>query len=256
MLAYEDLNEYDGSADCGYPVCNERLDFWNEALHGITVDNAAGICSGGEVAFFALLPHVRKSLTLIDHAYTALYHAIGKYHAIEKLGSVSAVKLLKSCHTVRDQQFRDLCAEGNQGLPTKPLGLYDEGRGQMRAVWADISRADVVKFRRNRHKVSFLHGDLDDLAEKGPFDLVYLSNALDYSGRSGRPHKFKEMVKPGGYLLYTQGWRGTPRGLEGFKEVASKSRDKTPKYDRDGRRIPSRSMYGLSWHHVVCQASN
>src|SRR4051812_5629858 len=93
-LVFEDLNGFNGTST-EFPFCNEHLKTWHKALDGIEVDNAASICSGGEVTFFAILPHVKEKLVAIDHSYRSMFYAIAKYHVVEKLGAVKAHKLFK-----------------------------------------------------------------------------------------------------------------------------------------------------------------
>lgn len=203
MIDFEDLNTYNGLT--AFPICNESIEIWREGLEGISVENAAGICSGGEVSFFAILPSVTGQLQLIDHAYVALYYAIGKYHAIEKLGAEEAYKaFVQGDMTILSPLFKG----ANEGLPTKPDNGYDSYRTcdsyGLKRYYKSVSQETFETFQENKKRVKFLHGDICDLAERGPFDLLYISNALDYAGRNGEyAYPIDKIVKPGGIVCYT-----------------------------------------------------
>lgn len=244
-MNFKDLNTYKGSS-C-YAVVNESIAVWRKLLDGISVERAASICSGGEVSFFSILPCVEKELVLIDHAYGSLYYAIGKYGIIETQGAEKAYELYTQ--DVFTKEVEDGIIEANKGLPTaNPRHRY--GGTSTGRVWRTITQEDVASFATCMDKVQFLHGDLNDLEEFGPFDLLYLSNALDYVGRNGTRFNIEKLVKPGGYILYCNQaystWdnlpnRPNPRA-KGWEEVAQ------TRPDRDTR------QYGLDWIYRVCKA--
>jgi hypothetical protein len=206
-VTFEDLNTYNCRSSV-FPIVNESIATWREALKDIAVEKAASICSGGEISFFAILPKVAEELQLIDHAYSSMYYAIGKHHVMEKLDAKNAHNVfMNEDKATIDKYF----AKANEKLPTKGANTsysyyydYKFTTGALRQAWADVSQADIRAFKENLHKLTFLHGDISDLRERGPFDLVYLSNALDYAGRGGRySHPIKEIVKPGGFVCFT-----------------------------------------------------
>lgn len=248
-MKFEDLNTYDGR-HTEYPVCNESVAVWRKALQGISVDNAAAICSGGEVSFFGILPFVTKQLQAIDHSYTSMYYAVGKYHIIEKLGAKEAYKVFTNRELLR--AVMPLFASANKKLPTdivtknaevlaKRYKRYDTryqrtygsqhyddfdfirlDHWSMVRSYTELSEADFKDFRANRGKITFLHGDLNDLQERGPFDLVYLSNAMQYNGRDNhKNYEVAKMVKPGGFVCFTQGTGNmtVPTPVRGFEEI-------------------------------------
>lgn len=224
---FEDLHKHDGVGTV-FPVCNESVSVWRKALEGVSVEKAAAVCSGGEVSFFSILPVVREQLQLIDHSYCSMYYAIGKHHAIEKLGAEAAHKLLTSGNA---NKLRPLFGEGNKDLPTTEAksasrySSYDSvfSLHLLRGAWRDISVESLKEFIANKDKLQFLHGDLNDLVDRGPFDLVYLSNAMDYAGRDRRKdYRVKDMVKPGGLVCYTHGhYTPKPPPVRGFEVVFS-----------------------------------
>lgn len=241
MIDFEDLNPYNGS-HTPFAVCNENISIWRKVLEGISVESAASICSGGEVSFFAILPVVKKKLVLIDHSYRSMYFALGKYHLIEKMGAKEAYKLLVESRQGGDLQT--IFDEANNTLPTKRDELsysnWFNGWYGAKGIYEDITEEGITKFRNNRNKVSFLHGDLNDLADKGPFDFVYLSNALDYAGRNGSKYDIEKMVKPGGYVAYCCGTYSSPK-ITKYEVVAS----------ADAHSI--RNTYEISWNYKLCK---
>jgi SAM-dependent methyltransferase len=222
-IVFEDLNEYNGNGS--FPVCNESIAMWRKALKDISVENAAGICSGGEVSFFAVLPCVKKQLQLVDHSYQSMYYALGKYHTVEKLGAKKAHKAFSQGAV---SELEPLIEEANQGFSTGAAfrkGYSRLSGGDLRGIFRDISEKDVQAFKKNQKKVKFLHGDLSDLVERGPFDLVYLSNALDYTGRHhSHNHPVEKLVKPGGIVCCTSSsYGGRSRLSKAFEILFSEA---------------------------------
>jgi len=252
-ILFEDLNEYDGK-HTEFPACNENIDLWRKVLKDVRVDNAGVVCSGGEVAFFAILPCVRKRMEAIDHAYGSMYYALGKYHIIEKLGSKQAHKLFNEYH---EGPFKELLEEANRGLPTRPATRAYSGTSPsaVTKILRKLTQKDLTEFRANREKVRFVHGDLNDLVERGPFDLVYLSNALEYNGRNGYEFNVKGMVKPGGYLaLAASKYRNTEgRYLRGFKLLANEKMESEYPLTSYSYRPPDPRRYGLGWEYRLYQ---
>lgn len=268
-MKFKDLNDFN-ALTC-YAVVNENISAWRECLDGIEVDNAASICSGGEVAFFGILPSVKERLSLIDHSYASMYFAIGKYNMIEKFGASKTHELFTGFNwykggrrwspsvdnyvqdpeaesSISSNDLRKAFDKANKRLPTAKHGVNGYWPpASLRVTWQNIDVQEVAEFRRNRTKIQFLHGDVGDLADIRPYDLVYLSNALDYKGRNGSGHdafRLNEVVKPGGFVLYCFqginaypiGPRKVPAGWEIIKEIT-----------------PDRRNYGLHWTHRVCQ---
>lgn len=232
-MVFEDLNEYKGKNSC-YAVCNEHISTWRTILQDVSVESAGAVCSGGEVSFFGILPCVKDKLVLIDHSYSSMYYALGKYYLVEKLGAAEAFKLLV---TSNERALEPFFEEANADLPThkSPYSYWD---GSTR-IYEDITQEGVEHFEAAKDKISFLHGDLNDLVERGPFDLVYLSNALEYTGRNGSNFEVEKMVKPGGLIAHCHGVGY--RQLEHF-EVVSKVEHE---YNEN---------YGLNWIYTLCKA--
>lgn len=237
-MIFEDLNEYNG-AHTTYSVCNESTSIWRKALEGISVENAAGICSGGEISLFNILPIVKKQLQLIDHCYTSMYYAIGKLYAIKKLGAEEAYKAFQSPVL---KELKILFQEANKNLPTSKFNadyVYGFSSTSLQRAFKDLSITDLEGLIENEGKLKFLHGDLSDLVDRGPFDLVYLSNALEYAGRThNKNYPIQEIVKPGGLICLTHGaYTGMP-GLVSKFEVLFQEEHRS----------------SLRWNYVVTKA--
>lgn len=255
-MRFEDLNTYNARSVC-FAVCNENIATWREILVNVEVDNAASICSGGEVSFFGILPRVKEKLDLIDHSYQSMFYAIGKYHAVETLGAEKAHELFRDRNALYwDAYYRDrpmpelmrLFKEANENLPTqKDAQAYYDCYGLPAIFDNDVTKEDVGKFREAREKITFMHGDLNDLIERGPYDLVYLSNALQYKGRNGDAFEIEKYVKPGGYIALTYGSGGKPPAQISAWEVVEK-RNITTYRDQDTLK------YGLPWNYLLCKA--
>lgn len=219
-LQYEDLNEYDAGG--GYAAPNEEPEIWTGLIKELDLDRAAGICSGGEVAFFSLLPHVKTELVLVDHSYYSLYFALCKFLLLSELGVDETIRLLSAENTASELEpivkslidrlpprVQDVAQQwssrGGYGLTLS--GYSSRGSTTNPELTRYWEKAPVELVKQSTEKLGqlrFLHGDLTDLVERGPFDLVYLSNALEHSDRWGRNpllYKTEAVVKPGGYIL-------------------------------------------------------
>lgn len=216
-IQYEDVHEYEGFHY--YIVPNESLTSWKKLLEDadISVDRAAGICSAGEVGLFNLLPHVKRELVLIDHSTRSIAVAAVKHLILQKVGpdkakelfeSGDAAKIRKAFDGVKDKLPPKLQESYEKVFGTKKdldhLGYAANSHARsLKSMWAD---APLKKTCNTLGKVKFLHGDLTDLVERGPFGLLYLSNALDSthrsrSGQAALAATVEKAVKPGGYVL-------------------------------------------------------
>jgi SAM-dependent methyltransferase len=232
-VRFEDVHDFPGNHDY-YAVPNERLSKWQELVQGLRVYRAAGICSGGEVGLFALLPIVRSSLTLVDHSYRSLYYAMVKYLALEKYGAEETYRRLTNA---THEDLKRLAAEVEADLPEAVRGVwktrtrhdYDYYDNRPRVVepgepftrkgtsvpsfWRKQKPDPLVRSCKKLSRVTFMHGDLSDLTKRGQFDLIYLSNALEHQTRDGgyASHRaIEQALKPGGHILLS-GRRGYAR---------------------------------------------
>lgn len=224
-MNFVDVHEHD--ARTWYVVPNEHLGMWTSLVEDLHLERAAGICSSGEVGFFSLLPRVKKELVLIDHSYRSLAIAMMKYIVMRERGVNKAYDLF-TCGdygrvTTELSSFvgnlPERVAQGFQQLIEKrEMGAMASSdfraTDKLALEWRALPATQARSARRRLDRVTFLHGDLTtDLAKEGPFDLVYLSNALSHTsyGRDRhnyegiKPEKMEAAVKPGGYVLTTCG---------------------------------------------------
>ena len=236
-MEFVDAHEY---AAPGYYCCpNENTRAWREGIKGMTLYRAAGICSGGEVGLFSILPTVRRKLVLVDHSYLSLHVAITKYLILADKGPKETYRLFtKGDHT----EVHDACLSVESDLPDSVRNCIDKptsrklGRStyyapkygdwrNLRARGEQVFNSKTLQYERtskttsyafaeiqnhwNRNislrlvqeaykklsLVKFIHGDLTDLAEDGPYGLIYLSNALEHSNRDGK-HPLLDTIKP------------------------------------------------------------
>lgn len=238
-VKFEDVHAHD--AETWYVVPNEHLGIWTDLVAQVKVERAAGICSSGEVGFFSMLPQVREELVLVDHSYRSLCIAMCKYMVMNELGVTKAVELFASGD---GEQIKAQLDKVVHKLPPKIVEAYNklyarQGGGQMashsfqeanllameyKALPVPLARKAKARF----DKVTFLHGDLTDLKDRGPFDLLYLSNALEHTSRTGNPPLVDQVftaVKPGGHVItaYPGSYEGRKytRIPESWEEVAS-----------------------------------
>lgn len=204
-LAYEDAHsQYDQPSS--FSVTNEGLEEWKNLLKGISVSRAAGICSGGEIGLITLLPCVKDELVLIDHSYRSMLFAMVKYVLIKEKGPKKTKAILSDRKLFQEEYSRII-----QDLPIKTkTNHYDAAYTShykiqdIETFWKNKPNTLLWRVRPKLDRVRFIHGDLTDLIKEGPFDLLYLSNALQHMSRE-RKHppmeKIKELVKPGSYVM-------------------------------------------------------
>lgn len=249
LMEYEDKNTYKASGF--YAAPNEGTLNWRLLVKGTPLYRAAGICSSGEVGLFSILPSVRRKLVLVDHSYTSLNVAMTKYLLLVKLGAKEVHRLFtvgahQEIHEailgVRDQLPPEVAkSTGDYGASNwcSMSKTYDVYNNRIRRYelaerpvstnyyfeeiqqhWKKhISLSLVQQACKKLHLVKFLHGDLQDLAEEGPFGLVYLSNALEHNNRDRKHPALSQVqacLKPGGYII-AAGWlhATSPYGVTG-----------------------------------------
>lgn len=255
-LPYEDIGKYDGGMRYACP--NEDTSTWREFLKGKRFDRAGGICSGGEVGLWAMLPSVQKELLLIDHSYKPLAYAMVKFMLIRKLGFTHAHKVLSGLRGWRDLDAH-LGKEWWNKLPEKlrlpefftpnKSNFYDNPISKIRYHWQTELKGG--RFPTSKLPlVRFLHGDFRDL--DGQFDLFYASNALD--GGNGNRYDVKssalvgrvnELVKPGGFVLATSLAIPSKRRYERYYDYYAYKPDNWTEVERKGG----------SWNHVLYQVN-
>lgn len=221
-LPYEDLNSYDSFDH--YVAPNENVFFWRDLIKHVPIYRAAAICSGGEVGLFSILPLVRKELVLVDHSYRSLSIALTKYMALQRLGAKETKRLItrapeKDLKEAMSLLRNDLPEPIQQVTATiSPRNYWRSGgrvkdwtsdgsyRHSVKEVWDKLPGPLLAKAEQKLNKVKFVHGDFTDLIDKGPFGLIYLSNALGHYNRDRAPllraiDQVQKVVKPGGYVI-------------------------------------------------------
>lgn len=203
-VSFQDLNGY--SHGTFYSKSNEQVDTWREFVKDLRIDNAAGICSSGEVCLFTILPTVRGKMFLVDHSYNSLTVGMVKYYILAKYGYKKAISIL-SDGGMSNRELMNLIGEFNiRDESKKRIVNNDWGDRWFRICGAHniVDEELLKKAARKLTNVCFVHGDLTDLIPHGPFDLLYASNALEHRDRNNkRPiiDKINSLVKPGGYVL-------------------------------------------------------
>jgi hypothetical protein len=207
-LAYEDKHNY--NTNQGYIVTNEEPDVHSTLLKGIRVDRAAAIASGGEVALFSLLPRVRKELVLVDHFYGAIAVSMAKAVLLEELGPPKLREVFTNSSKEEVKKLFELAAGK---LPselathcTTAINQRYEFFDSIRREWHYAREVTLARAKRKLSKLSFIHGDIGDIIDRGPFDLVYISNIFGHVGRGGQQpthEKIESLLSTGGYVLLT-----------------------------------------------------
>jgi len=191
----------------GYTSTNEEPRIHTaliEAHHPEGFQRAAAISSGGEIPILVLLTRAEE-VVAIDHSYMALAYA---YLKVALLSHMGAVEFHKQMLKKDEPTMLRVQAEAKSLMPlvlrdkvySHPSILYGS------EFWAvPIETLELILSRLD--KLTFVHGDLTDLTRYGVFDVLYISNALEHTGRSGKSPKmedFRTIVKEdGGLVLLT-----------------------------------------------------
>lgn len=222
-MKFEDLHDHVGSET--YLVSNEEVHVLRDMVKKLRVERAAGICSAGEVGLLALLPLTRRELVLVDHNYGSLSVAMRKYLLLRERGARDTIRLLTGKSTGNELHatlhgYESLLPERvarSLSHAAFTRSSYDGSAllvGDVFTAWKALPARLTAKAARKLDRVTFLHGDLTDLQARSPFDLLYVSNALEHSSRLRRrltvDGDLQGILKPGGYLIGC----GADRGAE------------------------------------------
>lgn len=227
-LAYEDVHPHEWKGY--YAVPNEGTSEWADLLKGKSLWRAAGICSSGETGFFGILPYVRRELVLIDHSYKSIQVAALKYLLLKEKGALEVQRLCTQKDITELQQAvaavknslpdkLRTCFKSNEGgmwlqpkILTNPSDRYSYNHDRysfgsadddadydflkLRQEWSKIPPKLVQRAVNRLDRVRFIHGDLTDLVKDGPFNLLYLSNALSHPNREGGASVYSYSAPP------------------------------------------------------------
>lgn len=112
-LDFEQVEDYDGRMH--YTCPNEDAVTWRQLVGRKKLTRAAGVCSGGEIGLFSILPRVSEELILVDHSKVPLACAILKSLLIQDVGFDGAVELFQNA-----AQYRVAYAGGGYGGYVSP----------------------------------------------------------------------------------------------------------------------------------------
>lgn len=206
----------------GYFTTNEAPELFARLLGERQFTRGGGICSGGEVALFVLLPRCNE-VVLVDHAYHSLTVAFAKFLLLDLLAPQEFLRLLlEESFTVASRQVQQLLKDNEFRIPATLRshlsissdpndGTFSQhGIASLRYEYKNYPDAleALTAARGKLANVTLLHGDLQDLRAYAPLDVLYLSNAMEHSNRDRRSpqlNEFKDVIPAGGILLGTGG---------------------------------------------------
>lgn len=246
---FEDVYQHHTAS--GFGVTNEEPDLHRQLLGRRMFRKAACIASAGEIPFFVLLPRCRE-VVAIDHSYRSLVAAYTKALLLEQLGpagvrnlmvnSRDPNELVEAALKVKDLLPENLRKHATFTAITKDSYGYTGGGTfteqdwrDLRREWREVRLSTLRAAVKNLHHTTFIHGDLKDLEKRGPFDLLYISNAMEHSGRNGipKPKDFVPLLKEGGLLLSTR--------ANSYKDIAE------PAF----RKVNDIRGYRSQWWHIL-----
>jgi hypothetical protein len=222
----------------GFAATNEEPFLQRELLKGMKFQRAASIASGGEIPLFVLLPRCEE-VVAIDHSYRALTAFYIKILLLVELGPKGMKKLISNYDL---ENFKAQAAKVVDKLPEPLKGKYSGGTkygdqgtfthndwSDTRREWHYVPDRLLSQTIKRLDRITLVHGDLMDLKDKGEFDCLYISNALEHRGRNGKcpqPDDFLPILKEGGLLLtatagktlhHNKGYQPIVESLKGFR---------------------------------------
>jgi hypothetical protein len=230
-----------------YQVSNEEPILFNMLLKGKRFVHTGGIASGGEVAFQSLIPRSRR-VTVVDHAYQPLAAFYIKLALLKQYGALGFQEyVVKTPHKDFAAIVKDILDGAPDALKERIrstdtiLGSYDWAF--LRREWMQTHRRNLERTIARAHNLTMIHGDLTDAAIDGdPFDLFYLSNALEHTNHTGKAPTLEQvepMLKPKALVL-----------LAGSATLADNIKnDKKPNW----RLVETIQGVRTGWNHTLLQ---
>ena len=192
-----------------YKCTNEEAMAYRVLLNRKSFKTTGAIASSGDVLLSALLPRSEK-VYAVDHNNSSIAVAMLKAIMLDQMG-VRAFKAL-----LIDQSFNQFYKKASTFVSEMPpalqSGLTRHGASvlnshdytDLRREWLNYPDGALETSRRRLDAVTFVHGDLQDLAQFGPMDLLYVSNACEHRNRDGKSPTLKylsPLVREDGTLL-------------------------------------------------------
>lgn len=195
----------------GYMVTNEDPGTIQKLISGKHFRRFGGIAGGGDQLLQSFLP-VSREAVVVDHCYKSLWGLWVKILLLDALGADGFLQLLWSDaiqFTKAVNQVAPHVPANVKGQVTDSWGILytpDLNLPNLQPYWTNVDPLKLRESVRKLHRVTVLHGDLTDLASRGPFDLFYLSNALEHFDRLSRYPDPTMVLKPvvrGGTVVLT-----------------------------------------------------
>ena len=172
---------YDGRDT--YVCTNEEAAAYRYLLGTRKFTQTGAIASTGDIIFSTLLP-ISERIYAVDHNTAAIAVAMIKAILLDKMG-VRAFKglILEKEYAAFDKAYREALPELPEPLKEKPILVSSHAFGELRREWINYPDSVLNRARRKLDAVTFIHGDLRDLTQFGPMDLLYASNACEHTNR-------------------------------------------------------------------------
>jgi hypothetical protein len=233
-----------------YAAVNEEPEVYREMLQGLHFKKALSICSGGEVLLFNILP-VSDEVIGVDHSVMSIAAALTKILMLGTWGAKRTLEFLSRTEDYSDgrkvlqKKSEDICVFEEffppairQGMldfaqrfhPTRPVSpaINAGDWNNIRLEWSRFTPEQCQDVADRLNRLSLVHGCITDMADQGPFDLIYASNAMDHTKRPPKGESYgatlkitelKPLLAPGGHLLFAGGYGTLPH--QGFTTISA-----------------------------------
>lgn len=184
-----------------FPCTNEEPELHRHHLEEVRkgrrlFQRAASICSGGEIPIFVLLLKC-KEVFAIDNSYVGLTAAYTKALLIKEVEPETFLDLMS-----KDNSWPKLEVHLKEIKPKLPKPFQKMlfqvftkwGNHSLRREMQRFSVEDIKKIKRRLNRLTFVHGYFTDAGQFGPFDVFYLSNALEYRTDKEKNKKLRDLL--------------------------------------------------------------
>lgn len=214
MISYNDLTDVDVD---GYQVTNEDPATLRELALKVKPKRIVGITGGGESVLLSFLP-TGAQVVGADVSYTSIAATYSKALLLERHSPGELKKLLSNdrqyfARMFNTEIFPDIPKSLQEVSRVRKspfnafellLDRYNRGRYEdFQKIWGSTPDQVLDSSRERIENLSLLHANIREVADGTGFDLVYISNAMDWrtNNVSLSIEDLRRLTAKGGHVL-------------------------------------------------------